>query len=319
MKITHALFVSKIVAFMLLVNSCSKEVKIDIPGFKEQLVVDGTIETGMPPIVILSKTKDIYAPTNINDIISGYITDARVFVSNGTIEEELTLICANDLPPGTEEFLGQFLGMDPSEVMGLNICAYTSMNTALWGEVGKTYSLRIEYEGKVYTSSTQILPPQSLVDLWFEQETSKPNWGYAHAKLADTPGVFDAYKWESKRINMVEGHTKDPYFKPTFNSVVNDDFFDGTTFDFYYENPWNMRDTTIDTEYRGLYTIGDTVVIRFSKIDKPTFDFFYSKTMQSMSSGNPFASPINVKTNIVGGAFGVWAGISPIYDTMICQ
>ncbi|HNS43381.1 MAG TPA: hypothetical protein PKN22_11530, partial [Taishania sp.] len=61
------------------------------------------------------------------------------------------------------------------------------------------------------------------------------------------------------------------------------------------------------------------VVKKFSKIDKGTYDFLFSKTMQSMSNGNPFASPINVKTNLQGGCLGVWAGYSPILDTLICD
>ena len=48
-----------------LLQSCTKEIEIDIPGYKEQLVIDGSIETGMPPIVLISRSKDIYSPTNL--------------------------------------------------------------------------------------------------------------------------------------------------------------------------------------------------------------------------------------------------------------
>jgi hypothetical protein len=37
------------------------------------------------------------------------------------------------------------------------------------------------------------------------------------------------------------------------------------------------------------------------------------------TTGNPFASPTMIPTNIVGGAQGVWAGYSPHFDTLICQ
>ena len=36
------------------ITSCTKEVQIDIPGYEEQMVVDGIIETGQPAIVLLS-------------------------------------------------------------------------------------------------------------------------------------------------------------------------------------------------------------------------------------------------------------------------
>ena len=47
------------------VSSCTKEVQIDIPGYEEQMVVDGIIETGQPAIVLLSSTANIYSPTNL--------------------------------------------------------------------------------------------------------------------------------------------------------------------------------------------------------------------------------------------------------------
>ncbi|HLU86950.1 MAG TPA: DUF4249 family protein [Taishania sp.] len=311
-----------LILFLLIVfSACEKEVEIDLPGFKEQLVVDGSIETGMPPIVILSKSKNIYSPTNLQAFVNSFVTNARVFVNDGTIEVELDLICSNNLPPEANDYIAGLLGVDLEQLADLNICAFTSFNPAIWGEVGKTYTLRIEHEGNVYSGVTSILTPVPLSQLWFQQENSTPGYGYSHAILTDPAGTYDAYQWEVKRINMVNGKTKDAYFKPTFNSAVDDMFFDGKTFEFYYENPWmtGYGMDSIPSEQRAKYAIGDTVVIKFSKIDKGTFDFLYTKTMQQMSSGNPFASSLNVKSNLTGGCLGVWAGYSPTYDTMICQ
>lgn len=72
-------FFQKIAFLLLLImglNSCSKEVKIDILGFEENLVIDGSIETGTPAIVLLSNSKDIYASTDINSYLSGFISFA---------------------------------------------------------------------------------------------------------------------------------------------------------------------------------------------------------------------------------------------------
>lgn len=303
----------------LLITSCTKEVEIDIPGFQEQVVIDGTIEVGMPPIVIISRSKDIYSPTNIDAFLSGFITNANVYVSDGTNEYQLDLLCSDNLPPGTENLVAGFLGITPEQLSQLNICAYTSFNPVIWGEVGKTYHLRVEHESKEYKGSTQLLQPHSLDQLWYEEENDNPGYGFSFAILSDSPGVFDAYKWEAKRINMVNGEPIDPYFKPTFNNVFEDEFFDGKTFEFSFENPWTSGDKDLASNERARYKVGDTVVIKLSKIDKGTYDFLYSKIMQSLSSGNPFASPMNVKTNLSGGCLGVWAGYSPSYDTLICQ
>ncbi|MCO5260168.1 MAG: DUF4249 domain-containing protein [Crocinitomicaceae bacterium] len=314
--------VSTIILFILImisITSCSKEVKIDIPGYKEQLVVDGNITTGMPPIVILSKSKDIYSPTSLDAFLSGFVKDASVFVSDGTNEYPLTLLCSNDLPPGTEDLVAGFLGITPEQLSLYNVCAYTSLNSAIWGQVGKNYKLRIQHEGKEYTGSTALLTPVSLDSLWWKEDNKVPGFGYSYGRLTDNGGTWDAYNWEVKRINQINGKPIDSNFKAVFNSAFDDEFFNGKTFDFSYENPLNIDDKEIDKKERGFFKYGDTVVVKFSKIDKGTYDFLFSKMAQSMSNGNPFASPINVKTNLKGGCLGVWAGYSPIYDTLICN
>ena len=91
-------------ALILLLSSCTKEVKIDIPGYKEQLVVDGSIREGEPPIIMLSKSQNIYAPTDISAYLGSFIGDAVVTVSDGTNTVTLSKICTDDLPPGTEAY-----------------------------------------------------------------------------------------------------------------------------------------------------------------------------------------------------------------------
>ena len=69
-------------AFLL--HSCTKEVQIDIPGYEAQVVVDGRIETGGFPIVLLSRSQDLYSPALLSAYVASFITDATVSVSDGT-------------------------------------------------------------------------------------------------------------------------------------------------------------------------------------------------------------------------------------------
>ena len=120
-------FIQKIAFLSLLImglNSCSKEVKIDIPGFDEQIVIDGSIETGTPAIIFLSNTRDIYAPTDINSYLSGFISGATVIVSDGTITDTLTEICTDNLPAGFDSIAAEFFGLPIEELVSLNLCAY---------------------------------------------------------------------------------------------------------------------------------------------------------------------------------------------------
>lgn len=301
---------SIVTAILFLLASCTKEVEIDIPGYKEQIVIDGNIETGQPPIVLISRTADIYAPTNLEAYLNGFISGATVTVSDGTTAVVLDEVCTNDLPPGTEEMAAALFGIPVEDLALLNICAYTSFNPAIWGQVGKTYSLTVEYESKVYTSSTKILPPTPLVNTFWKPEAGFTDRGFSWATLADPPGQYDAYRWETKYIS-------DGMFMKTFNPFTDDEFFDGKTFEFSYENPMTCNQEG-DPEYRCYYKLNDTVVIKISKLDRDVYKFMERKYLQMYSAGNPFASPTNVTTNITGGALGVWAGYSPWYDTLIC-
>ena len=116
------------------IASCTKEVQIDIPGYEEQIVIDGVIETGQPAIVLLSSTANIYSPTNLEAYLNGFISGATVVVSDGTVSDTLIEICTDNLPPGTEEAAAAFFGIPVEDLVNLNLCGYFS--TQIVGEVG---------------------------------------------------------------------------------------------------------------------------------------------------------------------------------------
>jgi len=305
-------FIQKIAFLSFLImglNSCSKEVKIDIPGFDEQIVIDGSIETGRPAIIFLSNSKDIYAPTDINSYLSGFISGATVIVSNGTITDTLTEICTDNLPAGFESIAAAFFGLPIEQLVTLHLCAYVS--TGLVGEVGKTYTLKVIHNNKTYTSSTKIENPTALDNLFWREQVNLPGYGFSWAKITDSPVMGDAYRWEVKNIS-------DGSFSKPFQPFTDDRFYNGKTFEFSVENPMSFKDTTIENQYKGYYKLGDTIVVKFSKLGKKEYQFFEKKYNQIFSGGNPFATPTNIPSNIEGGALGVWAGFSPWYDTLIC-
>ena len=305
-------FIQKIAFLSLLImglNSCSKEVKIDIPGFDEQIVIDGSIETGTPAIIFLSNSKDIYAPTDINSYLSGFISGATVTVSNGTITDTLTEICTDNLPAGFESIASAFFGLPIEQLVNLHLCAYVS--TGIVGEVGKTYTLKVLYNNKTYISSTKIENPTALDNLFWREQANLPGYGFSWAKITDSPIMGDAYRWEVKNLG-------DLFYSKPFQPFTDDRFYNGKTFEFSVENPMSFKDQTIENQYKGYYKLGDTIVVKFSKLGKKEYQFFEKKYNQIYSGGNPFATPTNIPTNIEGGALGIWAGFSPWYDTLIC-
>ncbi len=304
---------------MLIFTSCTKEVEIDIPGYAEELVIDGVIETNTPPFVMISKTKDIYAPTDIDAFLNGFVSGATVTVSDGTNTVVLDEWCSDNLPPGAGPIAAQMFGISESELANYHICAYLTLDPSMSGQVGKTYLLTVDLDGNTYEASTAIVQPTYFDSVWWKPEPSTPNHGFSWVYLTDPPTKGDAYKWEVKRINIgMDGEPIDQNFKVPFSPVFNDQFFNGLAFEFAYENPFAFETETPE-EYLGLYPLGDTVVIKFSKMDAQVYEYLEKKYLQIQTAGNPFSTPTNIPNNISGGALGVWAGFSPSYDTLICQ
>lgn len=295
---------------ILFLSSCTKEVKIDIPGYKEQLVIDGSIEAGAPAIILLSKTNDIYAPTNLEAYLNGFISGATIVLSDGQKTDTLVEICTDNLPPGTEEIAAAFFGIPADSLAGLHLCAYVS--TGIIGEVGKTYSIKVLVDSKEYKAETRILPTVPLDSLFWKEEKNLPGYGLSWARLSDPTLNGNAYKWEVKYIS-------DFGFSKPFNPFVDDQFFNGLSFVFAYENPMLWDNPNIDDKYKGYFAKGDTIVVKFSTLGMKEFDFFEKKYSQMFSGGNPFATPLNIPSNIKGGALGIWVGFSPWYDTLICK
>ncbi|MCH2223290.1 MAG: DUF4249 domain-containing protein [Crocinitomicaceae bacterium] len=309
------LFLMTIIAVSIF--GCTKEVTIDIPGYEEQLVIDGRIETGQPPIIFISKSSEVYAPTNVDAFLNGFVSGALVSVSNDITTIQLDEICSDNLPAGSEDQIAALLGIPVDQLSNYNLCAYTSLNPAIWGEVGKTYDLTVTLDGQSYTAQTSIVQPTMLDSLYWKPEGNS-SYGFSWCTLSDSPNQFDAYKWEIKRINTnANGEPTDANFTAPDNPVFDDQFFDGLTFDFFYDNPHGGGPGVPD-QYSWHYFYGDSVVIKLSKMDEQTYEFMEKKYTQLATAGNPFATPTNIPTNLSGGALGVWAGYSPSFDTLWC-
>jgi hypothetical protein len=290
--------------------SCTKEVQIDIPGYKEQLVVDGRIETGQPAIVLLSKSANVYSSTNFESYLNSFVDDAIVVMSDGTQTDTLTKICTDDLPPGLEQVAEGIFGIPAEILVNLHLCAYVSLN--MLGEVGKTYTLQIAHDGKQYSASSKIQTPVALDSTYWKPEANFTDRGFSWALLSDPSSTADAYMWEVKYL-------QDFQFSKTFNPYFNDKFFNGLSFEFAYENPMSFEDPTENNPYRGYFKQGDTIVVKFSKLGMKEYNYFEKKYNQMYSGGSPFAVPTNIPTNLEGGALGIWVAYSPYFDTVVCN
>ena len=303
----------------LLLVSCEKEVKLELPEFTQKIVVDGRIETGLPPIVVLTRSQDLYAPTDINALQNNFVKNAVITVDNGTTSVVLDEICTSDLPPELIPVVAELLGVSEEALSMINFCAYSTFDNTIFGEEGKTYDLKIEVENQVFTSKTTIVQPPVIDSVYFKLNGTHEQHGYGWLLINDNPALYNTYYLQMNRIhNSYPGGEPDGRFLSAFSPVFDDEFFNGLKFDFGFANIGSYKDDSVPQQYRGYFKTGDTVVIKVSALDLEAFNFMKVKYIQDSNGGNPFAAPANAPSNISGGALGVWAGYSPIFDTLAC-
>lgn len=320
MKRTLTHLTSLILVAILTLVSCEKEIDLGLEIETRSLVVEGYIEQGQPPIVLLTESRGYFEELDFAALSEMWVHDATVTVSNGTNTVNLVELCAADIPAPLIPIIEDFLGVPVSELAAIGYCVYTSLDPSIWGEVGKNYTLRIETGGEIYEGVTQIPQLVPLDTTWFEVFGDEDTLGFAWAQLSDPDTLGNAYRWYAKRINQYKygdlaGEQKDDLFIAPLGSAFNDEFFNGLSFELVYdrgESP-NLEDYEVD----GFFKVGDTVAVKFCTIDNKVYDFLRMSDTQAFSQGNPFAVPANIPSNMSNGALGIWAGYGVTYDTLV--
>jgi hypothetical protein len=295
--------------------SCTKEVEIQIPDSNPQLVVEGHIEPGQPPIVFLSKSVAYFDPVDLNAFQNNFVTDATVIVSAGGMADTLDLICTDNIPANLRPLVASQLGIDPAVLAELNICGYTTFNPLFFGQEGQTYQLRIIRGAEEFESITNIPRHLDLDSTWFSLYGDEEERGFINARMTEPKGFGNAYRWFAKR----EG--KDAGFIAPIGSAFEDKFIDGQSFEFFAARGSVPNSTAEDdlNEDRGFFKIGDTVIVKFCTTDAASFQFYRAFETEVGNMGNPFASPTQIRGNISNGAFGIWGGYGISFDTVICR
>jgi len=273
---------------ILVQTSCTKDININLPHQEPQLVVEGHIETGTPPYVILTRSSDFYSTFYLDSVGNYFVHGAVVKVSNGVDTVTLDEISI--------------------DTAGTIFTVYTSF--AMLGEEGKTYSLSIEADGKTVSSTTTIPPALPLDSIWWEPANIGETDSFVNliCRYTDPPQLGQYVRYFTKENSQ-------PFY-PGYNSVFEDALINGTTFDFELDRGVNRNDTTAFYEGYFRFRKGDTITVKWCAIDQPHFDFWRTLEFELSGQGSPFASPVIIQSNIIGG-FGIWGGYSPDYKTLI--
>ena len=282
-----------IFAAWMVFPSCEREIEIELEGSGTAIVVEGIIEAGSAPRVLVSKNRGFFAdfPADVISLLDTFlIDDAVVIVSDGSITDTLNFI------------------INPFEYP----FAYYTSSTII-GEVGKSYSLTVKALGQTATSVTTIPPPVPVDSLYignnvFDADADSERLAYIQYTDPDTFG--NAYRLYSKRNSEAQ------HF-PVRGQIASDEFINGRTVTFFTgqsTKPFGVQDTFVGENF--FYRPGDTIFIKFCSIGMREFDFYNTFEAAQGGNGNPFSAPALIKSNIVGG-LGVWCGQSFFADTLI--
>lgn len=320
-KIWTSIFCLFLVSLSLfLFTACEKEIDLNIKSNPNEIIVEGHIENGLPPYVILTKSISLYDNININNLENYFVHGANIIVSNGIDSVQLVEYNSSilqTLPDSVVDAVAAQFGIvvDSSGDFP-DVSIYTVPFTApdFIGEIGKTYQLRIEANGQILTSSTTIPAPVFFDSLWI---LPHPNPAFAdsffqvYGWLQDPPQLGNYYRYFTKVDNG-------PLLVST-QTVFDDNFFNGKKFQIFIPKgkPFGTNSSDINFDTDGYWDIADSVcTIKLCQIDKAHYDFWRTLEANRANIGNPFGSFVLVKSNIIGGK-GVWGGYGSITGSYV--
>ncbi|HET6225385.1 MAG TPA: DUF4249 domain-containing protein [Bacteroidia bacterium] len=286
-------------------SSCEEDINLDIAAGEQKIVIEGNIESDNYAQVTITRNSPLSQAVDFSNIL---VKDAKVYVSNGSIVDTLKL-----------------------DTLFTTAVPFVYVGSRIKGTPGQTYNLTVIVDNKTYTASTLIPQPIPLDTVWWKAAPPEVDYGTATAKLNEPEGYGNCYKWFSKLPfhASYDTATNTPkiqnrrYLSPS-GSTFDDKFIDGKNFEFSYYKPMDPTEpfqedvkTPEEQRRRNLFKKTDTIYIKFCTLDDKAATFYKTFEAASQSSGNPFASPSRIISNINGGALGVWAGFGATYDTIM--
>lgn len=289
-------------------TACEKTIQVNLSEGKKQLVVEGVIESGEMPYVLLTRSIGFFDKIDFNKV--DFVKGAQVRV--------------NDLTSGKSVALKEF---SIDSVVGGQTFSFTvyipdfnDPNALTFkGEFGHQYQLNIDYNNETFSAVTQIPKSTGLDSLWLEPVQGKEQeYAILRARYADPDTLGNCVKIQTKRQKMVKDGFPEDYFSP-FNDVYDDNIINGLkvniTVDLGFDR--NREYSTEEFQYLPYVKKGDTVTVKWSAIDRSVYRFWETLAFAEGSVGNPFASPTKVQSNVSNKAVGVWAGYGNYYFTII--
>ncbi|HCO67025.1 MAG TPA: DUF4249 domain-containing protein [Dysgonomonas sp.] len=240
--------------FIISLPSCEKEIDVELRSVPPQLVIEGIVKQDQLATVRVTQTLD-FSNNNGYPNLSGAIV---------TISDD----------QGNSEILRQ----------GSNGW-YTAEN--LRGVIGRTYTMSVVYEGKEYTSVSQM-PPRVPLDSVTIKKIKAIDNPFVNLHFAIPSGDANQYYRALLFINGKQNPDLAEY-------VMSADMINDGLPDFQWSLMVFANDADIDPIKKG-----DELTLELQCIDKGTHKFFDSLV-------NAVGTPTNPISNISNGALGYFS------------
>jgi hypothetical protein len=256
--------------------SCNENSETAYIDYQPQIVVEGWIENGTHATVLLSRSASFIHELDTAYLLNQIIRTAKVSISDGEQTEILTLGVDNRyLPP------------------------YAYYGQTITGQIGKTYSLQIEYGGKTIRAETHIPQPVPLESCRFIK-SPPPNEtaGHIHIQFRNTSTEY--YQIATR----VAG--RETIFTPCLYGNLSSAQFsrDETVSIQIHKGPVLYPEVQFETSF----TLGSLIEVKFRTQSRAACDFWNSWQNEVLNAQNPvLPAYTNLKSNIQGG-IGSWCG-----------
>lgn len=260
-------------------------------GGIEDLVVEGWIESGHAPVVLVSSSLPVSStPQPLTDVNEHILRYAEVYIEHNGDREYLTSRL-------TDRFSIKNYFTSPS----------------MRGVPGDTYRLYVRWLDHEASAVCTIPAPVAIDTVFFEKaldDTSfvakmvfrnDPKQGRFYQTFQRDGGKSNVYK--AVNFTTLDGSLLDSVVVETFTRPFGS-----------LELPAGSQGASPDAHFHP----GDTLLLKLASIEQPMFEFWNGFTNQINSFGGVLSAPINIKGN-VRGAIGYWAGYSIDIRELICK
>ncbi|MCX8470657.1 MAG: DUF4249 domain-containing protein [Chitinophagaceae bacterium] len=297
-KLFNILPLCLIVVLLSTLVSCEKELVLNLPASPSQLVVEGEIENGQLPQVLLTNSLGFFDKINLSNI--KFEKGATITVTDLNTNYSVNLIQFGfPIPNATDSIY--FYTLPPLSIFD-----------SIKGQIGHRYKLQILNKGILHEAITSI-PNQQLPDSMWAEKIPNDSGSNIRVKYQDPDTLGNYTKYKTQVLRQFKNVNLSEDYLTSFSSTFNDALTNGQTLPFTINLGYNKNINFNDTSQRKYFEMqtkvykGDTVNIKFMGIDYATYQFWETLEYSKNSTGNPFASPTKVQGN-VSNAIGIWGG-----------